>query len=527
MRARVSRALAGLRGSVPGQLQFWLLAALIGTLSGAAAVAFREGVGLVVRAGYGTGPVAWPVALALPVAGGLAVGLILHRFTPDARVRAVADVIEGAAANRGRVEVQAGIASAAASLITLGTGGSTGREGPVVHLAGVVATLVSTRIGASAVTARDLLGCGVAAAVSASFNAPIAGTLFALEVVLRHFAPRAFAPIAIAAVAGTVVDRLALGNTPEFHLDVAAGLGFYVELPAFVLLGLVSGLVAAALMRGTFWAEDAATRGMNARGLHRTLRPMLAGVLLGLLAIPFPEIAGVGYETTAKALGGGLGFGAALMLALAKGLAVAVTIAGRMGGGVFSPGLVVGSLVGLAFGIVAHALLPAWSSGPPLYALAGMGAVAAAVLGAPISTTLIVFELTADWQTGIAVMASVAMASAVASRLVRGSFFLEQLERRGIRIASGPGAWMLTTIPVAGLMNALDGPTTRLDALMADGFVLGEGATLDQAMPMFGDGRTRLPVLGPEGKIAGVLTEAAALRAWNRALAATVAEEHA
>ena len=183
-------------------------------------------------------------------------GLILDRFTPDGRVRAVADVIEGAALNAGRVERRAGLASAAASLITLSSGGSSGREGPVVHLAAVIATWVSTRINANGITGRDLLGCAVAAAVSASFNAPIAGAIFALEVVLRHFAVHAFAPIAIASVAGTVINRLEFGGVTEFMLPAEGGLAFYVELPAFLLLGLVSGLVAVALMKSVIFAED-------------------------------------------------------------------------------------------------------------------------------------------------------------------------------------------------------------------------------------------------------------------------------
>ena len=150
----------------------------------------------------------WYWIVLIPVCGGLAVGLILHFFTPDARARSVADTIEGAALHNGRVETKEGVASAFASLITLATGGSTGREGPVVHMAAVVSTWVSDKIKADAIQGRDLLGCAVAAAVSASFNAPIAGTLFALEVILRHFAVHAFAPIVIAAVAGTVLSLI-------------------------------------------------------------------------------------------------------------------------------------------------------------------------------------------------------------------------------------------------------------------------------------------------------------------------------
>ncbi|MEO0905637.1 MAG: chloride channel protein, partial [Pseudomonadota bacterium] len=226
----------------PNQIQFWFIALAIGIAAGFVAVLFRLGIYAIQTAAYGTDDVltlhsfaaglAWYLILVIPICGGLIVGLILHRFTDDGRVRSVADVIEGAALAEGRVEVRRGLASAAASMITLSTGGSSGREGPVVHLAGVISTCVCRWINASGITGRDLLGCAVAAAVSASFNAPIAGALFALEVVLRHFAVHAFAPIVIASAVGTVINRLVFGDVTEFMLPVQNALGFYVELPA-------------------------------------------------------------------------------------------------------------------------------------------------------------------------------------------------------------------------------------------------------------------------------------------------------
>ena len=255
-----------LRRRGPSGIQFWFIALVIGIAAGFAAVLFRTGITFLQEAFYGTDNVRlihsfaetlpWYVILAIPILGGLAVGLILSRFTSDGKVRSVAEVIEGAAMKDGRVEIKEGLASAAASMITLGTGGSTGREGPVVHLAAVISTWISNRLAADGITGRDLLGCAVAAAVSASCNAPIAGALFALEVVLRHFAVHAFAPIVIASVAGTVINRLAFGDITEFSLGEAGVLAFYVELPAFLLLGLLSGGVAVLMMRSIFWADD-------------------------------------------------------------------------------------------------------------------------------------------------------------------------------------------------------------------------------------------------------------------------------
>ncbi len=535
-----------LRDKGPSQLQFWLIALVIGIAAGFAALFFRKGIEWTQSRLYGTNDLAhlhswvetlpWYWVLLLPAAGGLAVGAILNWFTHDGRVRSVADVIEGAALWEGRVEKRAGIGSALASFITLSTGGSTGREGPVVHMAAVVSSWVSARINADGITGRDLLGCAVAAAVSASFNAPIAGALFALEVVLRHFAVHAFAPIAIASVAGTVINRIEYGDVTEFIVPAEGSLAFYVELPAFLMLGLVSGVVAVVLMKAIFFADDLGTEACARLRLPGILRPALTGLMLGALAIWFPHIIGVGYETTSLALTGTLTLHNAVVFAVLKVVAVAITMAGRMGGGVFSPALMVGALTGLAFGFIATAVFPDVSGSETIYALAGMGAVAAAVLGAPISTTLIIFELTGDWQTGIAVMAAVSLSSALASRLVDRSFFLTQLERRNIHLAAGPQAYLLATVRVAGIMRSRDSAqSANEDAcweLIEQGIYVDGNATLEAVMPIFEtSGASFIPVvtLGGEGdppELWGALFHVDALQAFNRALSATAAEEH-
>ncbi len=530
----------------PGQVQFWFIALVVGIVAGFAAVTFRIGINRLQSFLYGSEDtralhtfaetLPWYWVLILPIMGGLLVGLILDRFTRDGRVRSVADVIQGAAIYDGRVESRAGLASALASFITLSSGGSSGREGPVVHIAGLISTWVSKRIDADGITGRDLLGCAVAAAVSASFNAPIAGALFALEVILRHFAVHAFAPIVIAAVAGTVISRLEFGDVREFTLDTPSALQFYVELPAFLIMGLLCGLIAVVLMRSIFFAEDLANKVQARTGAPRWLRPAVAGALLGGIAIFYPHIIGVGYETTILALRGDLVLNEAIVFAVLKTAAVAITIGGRMGGGVFSPSLMVGALSGLGFGLIATAILPEFSGESSLYAFAGMGAVAAAVLGAPISTTLIVFELTGNWQIGLAVMVSVSLSTAVASKLVHRSFFLTQLERRGVHLAAGPQAYLLAMHRVSGVMRPMDDARApdpeRCWKMIENGVYVDESATLETAMPAFeANSVAFIPVvsLGREGAppdLRGALFHVDALKTMNRALAATAAEEH-
>ena len=535
-----------IKTSGPSQLQFWFIALAIGIAAGFAALFFRVGINWIQGVLYGAtdaarletavSRLAWYQVLIIPIFGGLAVGLILDRFTDDGRARSVSDVIEGAALNEGRVAVRRGFVSALASLITLSTGGSSGREGPVVHLAAVLSTIVCRLIRANGITGRDLLGCAAAAAVSASFNAPLAGALFALEVVLRHFAVHAFAPIVIASVSGAVINRLAFGDVTEFVLPVQNNLAFYVELPAFLLLGLVCGLVAFILMRAVFWADDLGTELQKATGIPRYLRPAVAGGLLGGLAIFWPHIIGVGYETMSDALTGKMVMHEAIVFAVLKVVAVAITFGGRMGGGIFSPSLMVGALTGLAFGAIATGIFPNMSGAVTIYALAGMGAVAAAVLGAPISTTLIVFELTGDWQTAMAVMVSVSLSTALASSLVDRSFFLTQLERRNVHLAAGPQAYLLATFRVATVMRK--GGSKRAAAedacweLVEQGVYIDGNATLERAMPMFEEANHAfIPVVTLGGddsppELWGALFQVDALRAMNKALAATAKEEH-
>ena len=257
---------------------------------------------------------------------------------------------------------------------------------------------------------------------------------------------------------------------------------------------------------------------------------------LGFLAIWFPHVIGVGYETISRALTGDLLFWNAVVFAVIKVIAVAVTMAGRMGGGIFSPSLMVGALTGLAFGLVATQIFPSVSSTATLYALAGTGAVAAAVLRAPISTTMIIFELTGDWQTGLAVMVAVSLSTALASRMVDRSFFLTQLERRDIHLAAGPQAYLLSLYTVAVVMRATDSPNAAsvpaCEALIEQGVSITPEQTLEDAMPQFDEGGYPfVPVVaategGSPGALLGALFQVDALRAYTRALADTAAEEH-
>ncbi|MCK4939741.1 MAG: chloride channel protein, partial [Rhodospirillaceae bacterium] len=376
------------------QLILAVLAFVVGVLSGGAVIGFREGISFFQDAFFGTSSerlflhlaglqwwqIVWP-----PVVGGLVVGILVRIGLPENRPQGVADVIEANALNGGRMSLGDGLRAAVVSAISIGSGASVGREGPAVHLGAALAASIAKRLKLTRSISRTLLGCGVAAAVAGSFNAPIAGALFANEVVIGHYALKAFAPVVIASVTGTAISRAYFGDFPAFALPPHA-ITSYLEFPAFIILGVVAGLVASALVRGIIRAQDLSEK----IPLPSWLRPGIGGLAVGLMAVWLPQIIGVGYGATEQALIGNFTLTVLLLVLVGKVVATAISLGFGFGGGIFSPSLVIGAVLGGAYGIIASGIFPDIGADIGAYSLIGMGAVAAATLGAPISTALII-----------------------------------------------------------------------------------------------------------------------------------------
>ena len=436
------------------------LAILIGVASGAASIAFRYAIDGFRALSYGEWTsdtrfathalgLAWWQLLLATTGGGLLIGLFVRYVMPDRRPQGVAEVIESVALKGGHLRGIDGLKAATLSAASIGVGASVGREGPVVHLGASLASLVAGKLHLGRRLTRTLLGCGVAAAVAASFNAPIAGVFFALEVVVGHYALSAFAPIVIASVAGTVVSRMHYGDFPAFVLPESYEIVSFWEFPAFALLGFASALTAIIFTQSV----ATSTKLFERARIPLVGRPALAGLAVGAIALAYPEVLGVGYEATDNALQEVYSFQTLLALLVLKTAATAICLGAGFGGGVFSPSLFIGAMLGGAFGIVATGFFPELSSGHGAYTVIGMGAVAGAVLGAPISTILMIFELTGDYELTIALMVATVIASVVVQQANLASFFAWQLARRGVRLRQGHETGILNETKVRSLLD--------------------------------------------------------------------------
>lgn len=512
----------------------WALALTIGVVGAFAILGFRLGIGYVQWLWLGNsnenvvGTLAsfrapW-VVVAGPTLGGLVVGLIIWKFIKERRAHGISDVIEAGALHRADISLRAGLVSAVASAISIGSGASVGREGPAVHLGATIAAFLDRKFSLSPAARRVLLASGAAAAVSASFNAPIAGVLFAHEVILGHFALSAFVPTVLAAVAATLITRVWLGDFPAFILS-EQHIASYWEFPAFALLGVVCGLVAVCFQLTVMTADWSARRFT----MPLWLRPALGGLAVGMMALTVPQVLGVGYEATTLAIRESYGLGWLLILLVAKTVATAISLASRFGGGVFSPSLYIGAMAGGAFGIIAGSAVPDYASNHGVYALLGMGAVAGAILGAPISTALVVFELTGGYELTIALLLSVSIASMIMQALLGKSFFDWQLSQRGVFLREGSHLRIVRTWTVREFMTKLTPEEIAEPPELFDRPRLILSDTLEMALRTFDEGGyTRLAVLDKraDGVLLGWVDQVEALAAYNKALIEANVEEH-
>ncbi|PIR00442.1 MAG: voltage-gated Cl-channel protein [Nitrospinae bacterium CG11_big_fil_rev_8_21_14_0_20_45_15] len=434
-----------------------VVAAILGFLAGLASTVFRwmiDFVDLIFSQesliDLGVSPAFIPYLTPLiPMFGGGLIGLICYYFPSAVKENGVHKVMEAVALNNGKIHSHTIASAAVTSAITIGSGGSAGREGPTVQIGSAIGSFFGRALNVSTERIRVLVGCGAAAGIAASFNAPIAGVLFAMEIILGDFTIHTFSPIVIASVIGTVTGRALEGNEVTFDVPVHELVSQF-EIIFYLLLGGLCGLVSklftwAYFKSGDFFSEQSK--------ISSLLTPALGGLLVGIISIFVPEVLGNGYEAMEKALNGQMFWGLAFALVFMKIIATSITLGSGGMGGVFAPSLFIGAMAGTAFGSLVHGVFPQWTASPETYAVVGMGAVAGAVMQAPLTNILMLFELTNDYTLILPIMATCIVSAYVFRELAKHSIYIQYLLRKGIKIKNGREVSILNAIRVQDVMT--------------------------------------------------------------------------
>lgn len=485
-----------------------VLAGIVGLLTGVVAWALITGVHLITDLAFSDPAPRWQLVV-VPTVGGLLVGLIVARLVPEVSGGGVVTTMEAMAIHRGRIRRRVPTFGVVATSVALGTGASGGREGPIVLFGGAVGSGIAALGRMDEDRTRALVAAGVAAGIAASFNAPIGGMLFAIELLLGGIRRSgALQTIVVAAVVSSVTARQLVGpGLPLFAPATAARLASPTELLVYAVLGLLALLVAAGFRHG----EDLAGRlfGDVRRRVGIPLTVALGGFVVGLTALVVPEVLGEGADLPAVAgasrepiramLDGLLGTGwpaavTLLVLLVAKLFASVVTIGSGSAVGTLAPSLFTGAALGGALGAIAVEFLDVPNATG--FALVGMAAVFAAVVRAPLTAIILVFELTGDYDLVLPLMLAVGIASFGADRLRWRSIYVEGLRRRGVTLDRPEDVDVLQRVTVREVMTRADAPDVTLPADMP----------VDELRARFVQGSLHGAVLvGADGALAGVV----------------------
>ena len=408
-------------------LQQVTLALAVGLVTSAGALVFRWLIDFFHGLFFGRIP---PGTVPLPLLvglGGLLVGLLIHYGAREASGHGVPEVILAVALRGGRIRGRVAVVKALASALTLGSGGSAGREGPIVQIGAALGSKIGQVLRMPEERVILLVACGAAAGLSATFNAPVAGVFFSLEVILGEFATRSFSMVVLSSVTAGVISRAFLGDFPAFATPRHALL-YPSELGWYLLLGALAGVVGVVYNRMLSLSEQ----GFDALRVPDPVKPALGGLLVGMLALWYPQVMGNGYDVIEGALNSRLDVALMAVLVGAKIVATALTLGSGGSGGTFAPALYIGAVLGGALGGWVHGLVPLRSEDPGAYALVGMAAVFAASARAPITAVLMVFELTGDYRIILPLMGATVLATLISNLVDRESLYSINLKRRGV-----------------------------------------------------------------------------------------------
>ncbi|MEA2102605.1 MAG: chloride channel protein [Thermodesulfobacteriota bacterium] len=474
------------------------LAAVVGVLGGYGAVGFRLLIDFFHMCFYGgyTGGfldrllcLPWYMKIIPPVIGGALTGPIIYFFAREAKGHGVPEVMEAVALKGGIIRKRVVAVKSIVSAITIGSGGSVGREGPIVQIGSAIGSAFGQILHVSADRMRTLVGCGAAAGIAATFNAPIAGAMFALEVILGDFGVAAFSPIVISSVMATVVSRFYLGASPAFIVPQYT-MTSALEIPGYLVLGALAGAVGVVFSLTLYRTEDI----FDSIKIPAYTKAALGGAVLGIIGIFFPHVFGVGYDSISLALLEKLSWYMLAGLALLKILSTSLTIGSGGSGGIFAPSLFIGAMLGGAYGCLLHLGFPSITATSGAYSLVGMGALVSATTHGPLTAILMLFEMTGDYKIIIPLMLACIMAALVAKLIKGESIYTLKLVRRGISIRFGKEVSIMKSLLVR-------------DAMTTDVVTIPAGMTLKELVNYtLSSPYSSFPLVDNDGLLSGIVT---------------------
>jgi CIC family chloride channel protein len=474
-----------------------IVAIIIGILAGFAAIGIRaliEAISLISFSGEGNYlenviNTPWYWVILIPAIGGLIVGPLIYFFAPEAKGHGVPEVMQAILLRGGTIRPRVAIIKAIASAITIGTGGSVGREGPIIQIGSSLGSTVGQFFRVPSSRLKTLVGCGAAAGIAAAFNAPIAGALFAVEIILMDFAVAQFSPIVISSVMATVVSHSFEGRFAAFTVKAYEYVSPY-EIGFYFLLGAIAGLVSYLFIKVLYFSEEFFDEKFN---FPDYLKPVVGGLTIGIVALVFPDVMGVGYDTINTAIHGNMIWYIALGLIFVKIFATSVTLGSGGSGGIFAPSLFMGAMLGSFFGYFVHLYFPDITAGPGAYALVAMGGLVAGTTRAPVTAIIIVFELTNDYHIILPLMVTVVISTILSSKLSRESIYTLKLVLRNIHIKEGTASNIMESIFIKDVYS------TEYDSInISDNF--------NEVVNKIINGRGRkFPVINNENELKGII----------------------
>ncbi len=457
-----------------GFLSFGLLSVLIGIIAGLGAVVFRGLIAIFhnllflgewsihydANSHTPAGP--WGVFIILvPILGAVGVAFLVKTFAPEAKGHGVPEVIDAIYYNKGAIRSIVAVIKSIASALSIGSGGSIGREGPIIQIGASFGSTVGQLLRIPPWQTITMIAAGAGGGIAATFNTPVGGVLFAIEIVLHELSSRTLVPVAISTATATYVGRLVFGAHPSFVIPSFEATSFHPESPlallTYAILGVLAGLASSLFIRSIYGFEDFFTKKIKGGYyVQHMLGMSIVGISMYLMLREFGHyyIQGVGYATIQDVLSGRhFALGLLLLLLVLKLLATSLTLGSGASGGIFSPALYIGAVLGAAYGVILDMLSPTFPVSPPAFAVAGMAGVVGGATGAAMAAIVMIFEMTLDYSVIIPMTITVAISFGVRKLLTWESIYTLKLVRRGREV---PEALQANMHYVQHVRNVMD-----------------------------------------------------------------------